>query len=129
MIKRELAKDEKLALENWDRFLPKFKKQVLKSKKRSLKAEVDPKNPDATVPAGSDKKEKKEYTPFPPPQQPRKEDLLLESGEYFLKPRNQKERKQGPYKTSQLSKSLEKKSKKMKSLIPPSEKPYKRNNR
>ena len=67
MIKRELMKDEKMKDENWDRFLPQFKKQSVKRKK--LK---------------DTKKEKKEYSPFPPPQQPRKEDLLIESGEYFM---------------------------------------------
>lgn len=30
------------------------------------------------------KKKKKEYTPFPPPQMPRKEDIQMETGEYFL---------------------------------------------
>lgn len=53
MIKRELTKDEKLANENWDRFLPKFKKRNVNSKKKPTIA-------------------KKEYTPFPPQQQPRK---------------------------------------------------------
>lgn len=66
MIKRELAKDPQLANENWDRFLPKFKKRNVKTKKL-LK-----------------QREKKDYTPFPPPQQPSKVDLQLESGEYFL---------------------------------------------
>ncbi|CAK89719.1 unnamed protein product (macronuclear) [Paramecium tetraurelia] len=71
MIKRELSKDENMQNENWDRFLPHFKKQNQKRKKVI--------------------KKKKEYTPFPPEQQPRKEDLLMASGEYFL---NEKQRQQ-----------------------------------
>lgn len=77
MIKRELAKDPKLANENWDRFLPHFKKRHVKKPKKKVEK----------------KKEKKEYTPFPPPQQPSKIDLQLESGEYFLKQKEKEEKK------------------------------------
>ncbi|ORX53120.1 ribosomal RNA assembly protein mis3 [Hesseltinella vesiculosa] len=72
MIKRELAKDPKLANESWDRFLPQFKKRNIKSKKPAQ----------ATQP-----KKKKEYTPFPAAQEPSKIDKQLESGEYFFKNR------------------------------------------
>jgi len=67
MIKRELEKDETLAKENWDRFLPNFKTQSFKRKKSKATAK------------------KKEKSPFPPPQTPRKEDLMMATGEYFLK--------------------------------------------
>jgi ribosomal RNA assembly protein len=73
MIKRELAKDEALKNENWERFLPHFKKKNVKSKK--------PK---------PEKKKPEAKSPFPPPQPPSKIDLALESGEYFL---NQEQRK------------------------------------
>lgn len=53
MIKRELAKDEKLKHESWDRFLPSFRKRHAKRVKKTIE-------------------KKKEYTPFPPPQTPRK---------------------------------------------------------
>ncbi len=65
MITRELMKDPALKDENWDRFLPKFKQVKMKKKKKSLI-------------------KKKEYTPFPPEQQPRIEDIKMETGEYFL---------------------------------------------
>lgn len=68
MIKRELAKDSKLKNENWERFLPKFNSKNISKRKQ-------PKN----------KKEKKPYTPFPPPQQESKIDKMMASGEYFLK--------------------------------------------
>lgn len=66
MIKKELAKDEKLKNENWARFLPEFKKikDNRKKKKRIIR-----------------KKKKESHAPQI---QPRKEDLAMESGEYFL---------------------------------------------
>ncbi|CAH2352959.1 KRR1 small subunit processome component [[Candida] railenensis] len=68
MIKQELAKNPELAEEDWSRFLPMFKKRNVARKK----------------PKSDKKKEKKVYTPFPPSQLPRKVDLQIESGEYFL---------------------------------------------
>lgn len=53
--------------ENWERFMPHFKKQNIKRKK-----------------VKQEKKKKKEYTPFPPEQLPRKEDIQMMTGEYFL---------------------------------------------
>lgn len=83
MIKRELAKDPELANENWDRFLPHFKKRNLSKRRKPYKV-TD--------------KSKKAYTPFPPPQEKSKVDLQIESGEYFLtqaaKERAKKERTQ-----------------------------------
>ena len=78
MIKRELAKDPKLANESWDRFLPKFRQRHLKtSEKTARKNEKLAEKNEARKAAGLDpidksKMEKKVYTPFPPPQQPRK---------------------------------------------------------
>lgn len=56
MIKRELAKNPELANENWDRFLPHFKKQNVKRKKTKDNKEKN------------DKKKKSKSTPFPPEQ-------------------------------------------------------------
>ncbi|PWN19404.1 hypothetical protein BCV69DRAFT_287946 [Microstroma glucosiphilum] len=98
MIKRELAKDPKLAEESWDRFLPKFKKRNVKSKKPSASTS----SANGSGPSGSNSlplssstgaaaptpapQKKKTYTPFPPAQQPSKLDLQMDSGEYFLQP-------------------------------------------
>ena len=72
MIKNELAKDPKLANEDWSRFLPDFKKSNTKER---FKPHVI--------------NEKKKYTPFPPAPQASKIDKQLDTGEYFL---NQKQR-------------------------------------
>ena len=69
MIKRELAKDPNLKNENWERFLPHFKRRTLSKRHTPFKV-MD--------------KSKKPYTPFPPPQEKSKIDLQIESGEYFL---------------------------------------------
>ena len=103
MIKRELAKDPQLANESWDRFLPKFRKHHLKTsektarKNEKLKEKNEARQAAGLEPIGPGKKEapaKKVYTPFPPPQQPRKVDLQLESGEYFLKAHEKRDREE-----------------------------------
>lgn len=51
MIKRELSKDPELRVQNWERFLPKFRHKNLTKRREPKKKSV-----------------KKEYTPFPPSQ-------------------------------------------------------------
>jgi ribosomal RNA assembly protein len=95
MIRRELAKDPKLATESWDRFLPQFRKRHLKTSEKTAKknekieAKVEARKAAGVVAEDGggkiEKPAKKVYTPFPPAQLPRKVDLQLESGEYFLK--------------------------------------------
>ena len=69
MIKRECAKNPELKNESWDKFMPQYAKKNVKKQK-------------------IERKEKKEYTPFPPPQQPSKIDLQLGKfrsvGRFFL---------------------------------------------
>ena len=80
MVRRDLAKDPKLANETWDRFLPQFRKRHLKTSEKTTRknAKVAAKGAARkeagleSVPANKEKSPKKVYTPFPPPQQPRK---------------------------------------------------------
>lgn len=105
MIRRELAKDERLKGESWDRFLPHFKK-IRQQVRTKLKVK---------------KNKKKEYNPFPPPQQPRKEDLQIESGEYFLKPSEKKKRLEAEEKEKKRERKSIKALEKRKSYEPPQE--------
>ncbi len=94
------------ANENWERFLPHFKKRTLSKRKKPLKI-TD--------------KSKKPYTPFPPPQEKSKIDLQIESGEYFLgkqaKERAARERRE----ERQREKQAEKKMARQKEFVPPHE--------
>ncbi|KAF7777437.1 hypothetical protein Agabi119p4_3509 [Agaricus bisporus var. burnettii] len=134
MIRKELAKDPKLASEPWDRFLPKFRKQHLKtSEKTAKKNERLEARAEARTAAGlaadteqakkglQKEKQKKLYTPFPPMQQPRKIDLQLESGEYFLKAREKEAREVGRRKQEQLEMTTKRKKERAKAFIAPIE--------
>lgn len=99
-------KDPELKNENWERFLPHFKKRTLSKRKKPLKI-TD--------------KSRKPYTPFPPPQEKSKIDLQIESGEYFLgkqaKERAAKERRE----EQQRGKQAEKELARQEEFVPPQE--------
>lgn len=106
MIKRELAKDPALAKENWDRFLPNFKRRTLSKRRKPYKI-TD--------------KSKKVYTPFPPPQEKSKIDLQIESGEYFLgKQAKERIRKEERLERQRVKKE-EKQQDRQQAFVPPKE--------
>jgi len=138
MIKRELAKDPKLANESWDRFLPQFRKRHLTSAQKSAKkrdrvtqkADVQAVVSTSSEPTAStsntlapqpEKSKKKVYTPFPPPQQPRKIDLQLESGEYFLKPAQKEAKVQAERKKRQEEAGERRREERAKAFVAPEE--------
>lgn len=84
MIKRELEKDEKLKDEDWTHLLPQFRKTIATRKK--IKKTV---------------LEKKERALFPNPPQPRKEDIQMQTGEYFLSDQQKQEKKMTEIKAKQ----------------------------
>lgn len=107
MIKRELAKDEKLKGESWDRFLPKFKRTNQPNHKKKT--------------SGGNQEKKSDKPLFPPLPQPRKEDLAMESGEYFLKPAQKKAKDLKKIKNAQVERKQEKEIERQKRFIPPEE--------
>jgi len=103
MIKRELEKNPEMVGENWDRFLPNFKPKNVQRKVRKVKRK--PKNPSV----------------FPPEPTPRKEDIAMESGEYFLT-QAEKERKRKREKADkQYEIAKENKAKREQAYVPPKE--------
>ncbi|CAI5725926.1 unnamed protein product [Hyaloperonospora brassicae] len=104
MIKRELSKDPKLKGENWERFLPSFKKQNVQTKKpRKVR-------------------EKREYTPFPPAPAASKVDKEIESGEYFMKEHERKAIKKQKKHEENLQVLQKRKADKMAEFVAPNEK-------
>ncbi|KAF9464266.1 ribosomal RNA assembly protein mis3 [Collybia nuda] len=129
MIRRELAKDPKLATESWDRFLPQFRRRHLKtSEKTAKKNEAIQHKAEARKAAGLDaetsskeKPAKKVYTPFPPPQLPRKIDLQLESGEYFLKSHEKEARESERKKQMQAETTAKRRAERAEAYVAPLE--------
>ncbi|KAH3899532.1 probable KRR1 small subunit processome component [Saccharomycodes ludwigii] len=109
MIKRELAKNPELANEDWSRFLPNFKKRNVARKKPKKIRHKD---------------ETKVYTPFPPAQLPRKIDLEIESGEYFLSKKEKEMNKLAERRAEQQEKQKEKEIVKAKDFVAPEEEKY-----
>ena len=89
--------------ESWERFLPKFKKKNVQTKKARKVGD------------------KKEYTPFPPPQQPSKVDLAIESGEYFLSTSSRASKKESEKLARQRGRSEERKRAREAAFVPPQE--------
>lgn len=93
MIQQELAKDPKLKDADWSRFLPQFQKKKNVPRRKPHKV-TDKKN--------------KAYTPFPPPPQPSKIDLQLDSGEYFANAHERQAQKLADKKAAAKMKSQQK---------------------
>lgn len=111
MIMKELAKDPKLANEDWSRFLPTFKKKNVQRKKPKLDEKQKEKM-----------QKKKAYTPFPPAQLPSKIDKQLDSGEYFLSERQRKAKKLAEKQEKSIQKSVERRMEREKQFEAPTKK-------
>mmetsp|Transcript_17651 Transcript_17651/g.26427 ORF Transcript_17651/g.26427 Transcript_17651/m.26427 type:complete len:424 (+) Transcript_17651:55-1326(+) len=133
MIMRELAKDPKLANEDWSRFLPTFKKKNVQrrvprqtlleaEKEKEKRRNNDNGNDENNMAAGKAvaAAKKKTYTPFPPAQTPSKIDLQLDSGEYFLTEHQRRAQKMAEKHRKSIQKREEKRVEKAKVYEAPS---------
>lgn len=66
-------------------------------------------------------REKRVYTPFPPAQTPRKVDLQIESGEYFLNEAQRETKKKAEKIAVAKEKTQEKREKRLKEFVAPEE--------
>eukprot|EP00038_Savillea_parva_P026178 m.51973 g.51973 ORF g.51973 m.51973 type:complete len:397 (+) comp7347_c0_seq1:149-1339(+) len=102
MIKRELAQNEDLKGESWDRFLPKFKRKNIKKKKVKIES-------------------KKDKPLFPPAPTPSKVDLQLESGEYFLRQEEKAARLRKQKEDAQAQTSAKRQAERQQAYVAPKE--------
>ena len=64
-------------------------------------------------------KKKKDYTPFPPPQLPSKEDLLMEAGEYFQSQSKKRQRAEQDRAEAQVEKVAQRRAQRQAAFHPP----------
>ncbi|KYQ56882.1 KRR1 small subunit processome component like protein [Trachymyrmex zeteki] len=106
MLKRELSKNPKLKNENWERYLPKYTSKNISKRKEPKK-----------------KREKKPYTPFPPPQQESKVDKAMASGEYFLKEEQKRAKRKKEQEAKHEEATKKRQERRAQAFVPPEEKP------
>ncbi|KYN43738.1 KRR1 small subunit processome component like protein [Trachymyrmex septentrionalis] len=105
MLKRELSKNSKLKNENWERYLPKYTSKNISKRKEPKK-----------------KREKKPYTPFPPPQQESKIDKAMASGEYFLKEEQKRAKRKKELEAKHEEATKKRQERRAQAFVPPEEK-------